>query len=438
MIYPTARAVGLAAVGVPLAVGTALVAPQLWLVGPAWLAIALALILIDMALGAWGGQLSLALNAPSSLSSNSADGEASIDAVFAGRTQPRMVETSLEANERLRVEPFRNRGAVVGGGVRIPFRLKPVRRGPGMLIRIWARWRGPLGLVWKQKVQIANRPLPITLNIRGVKDEAMRLFSRNALHGQRIQEELGGGSEFHALRDFQAGMDRRTIDWKQSARHRDLLAKEFRTERNHHVMLVMDTGRLMCEPVGGVPRIDQALNAALLLAYVSLKTGDRVGLFGFDARPNVSSGVRSGTQAFAHIQHLAAQIDYTANETNFTLGLSALSARLGRRSLLVVFTDFADSTSAELMLEGIGRLLAQHLVLFVVMRDEELETLEREAPETAEDVSRAAVAAAMIQERQIVVERLRRLGALIVEAKADAIGPALLSRYLDLKRRDLL
>ena len=105
---------------------------------------------------------------------------------------------------------------------------------------------------------------------------------------------------------------------------------------------------------------------------------------------------------------------------------------------MVVFTDFADTTSAELMLDNVARLLSEHLVIFVVMRDDELEDLERQAPANADDVSRAVVAAALLRERELVVARLRRLGVQVVEAPADRIGPALLSRYLDLKRRDLL
>jgi uncharacterized protein (DUF58 family) len=152
----------------------------------------------------------------------------------------------------------------------------------------------------------------------------------------------------------------------------------------------------------------------------------------------VSSGVTSGPNAFGALQRLASKIDYSTEETNYTLGLTQLSGQLSRRSLIVVFTDIADSTSAELMLENVGRLLRQHLVLFVMMRDEELEAIERQAPRTADDVSRAVVAASLLRERDVVVTRLRRMGVEIVEAPADQVGPALLASYLDLKRRDLL
>jgi uncharacterized protein (DUF58 family) len=437
MIYPTARAIALAVLGAPIAVVIGVFSPHLWTLGVAWLLVSFALVLIDARLGADRIALELSVTAPTLLAVGTST-DALVQAAFGRGGAPARVQLALEANDKIAVEPVRRLALVAEGIGRARFALTAGRRGRGMLVQVWARWRGPLGLVWKQQRYRLDRDLPVTLNIRAVKDEAVRLYSRDALSGQRIQQDLGGGSEFHALSDFRAGMNRRTIDWKQSARHGELLAKEFRAERNHHVIMVLDTGRLMCEPLAGLPRIDHALNAALLLTYVSLKSGDRVGLFGFDARPNVTSGAMAGVGAFNEIQRLAALIDYSTEETNYTLALTHLAGRLARRSLLIVFTEFADLTSAELMLENVGRLLEQHLVVFVVMRDEELERLERAAPASADDVSRAVVAAALLREREIVVERLRRLGVLIVEAAADRIGPALVSRYLDLKQRDLL
>src|SRR5262249_48022016 len=157
--------------------------------------------------------------------------------------------------------------------------LTPRRRGLASLSNLWVRWRGPLGLTWKQTVVALNRPVPIVPNVQAVKDEAIRMYSRDASFGQRVQIEQGEGSESQALREFQTGMDPRAIDWKQTARHGKLLAKEFRPERNHPIVFALDTGRLMCEPVAGLPRVDHALNGALVMAYVALKTGDRVGFF---------------------------------------------------------------------------------------------------------------------------------------------------------------
>jgi uncharacterized protein (DUF58 family) len=436
-IYPTARAILLMALGAPLALGLALVAPRLWLLGPAWMALVVALLFLDALLAPGRRTMQLTLTGPGSLASGATWG-AVFEAGFPRGVAPRAVEFAVDLNDRLEASPASGRARVQDRQAGLRFDLTALRRGEGMIHRVSARWRGPLGLMWKQRDDRLQQAIPVTLDIAGVKEEALRLFSREASIGHRLQLDLGGGSEFHALTDFRPGMNRRAIDWKQSARHGALLAKEFHVERNHHIMAAIDTGRLMSQPLLGRPRLDHALNATLLLAYVGLKMGDKVGLFGFDAKPNVMSGVTSGPNAFPALQRLAAAIDYSTEETNYTLGLTQLSGQLSRRSLIVVFTDIADSTSAELMLENVSRLLRQHLVLFVMMRDAELEAIERTPPRSPDDVSRAVVAASLMRERELVIGRLRRMGVEIVEAAADQVGPALLASYLDLKRRDLL
>jgi uncharacterized protein (DUF58 family) len=367
-----------------------------------------------------------------------AGGEALFQANFASILPPRRVEFALDPNGLLRADPLRRSVALQDAEGRVRFRLSALRRGAGRLHRLWVRWQGPLGLVWKQGVERLDAAVPITPNVHAVKEEALRLFQRNALFGLNVQRDIGDGAEFHALAEFRAGMDRRTIDWKQTARHASLLAKEFRTERNQQIILALDTGRLMCDPLQGQPRIDRALHAALLLAYAALKLGDRVGLYAFDAKPRLSSGAVSGARAFPLLQTLAARVDYSVEETNYTLGLTQLSGELERRSLIVVFTDFADSTSAELMIENIERLLRRHLVLFVVFRDEDLESMADKEPVETDDVSRAVIADALLREREVVISRLRRMGVEVVDAPAQSAGVNLLNAYLELKRRNVL
>ena len=437
MIYPTRRAIILALAGAPVLLAVGVLAPGFWLAGVIWAGLSLLLLLVDAALGADRRRVQARLDAPPGLSVGAmADAVACIS--FPKGPAPAEVEARLETNERIEVSPRLARVRVEDRAAVAAFRLEPVRRGMGEIKALWLRWSGPLGLVWKQTTVALDHAEPILLDIAAVKQEAIRLFARDAPFGAKSQLETGEGSEYHALRDFQAGMDPRTVDWRRSARHGSLLAKEFRTERNHHIVFAVDAGRLMSQPLAGLPRIDRALNAALLLAFVALKMGDRVGLYSFDERPRVSTGVVSGAQAFPLLQRQAAAVDYSTGETNFTLGLTQLSAELQRRSLVVVFTDFADSTSAELMVENVARLLRTHLVLFVAFRDEELESLVRAEPATADDASRAVIAATLLREREVVIGRLRRMGVQVLDGPADRIGSELLSAYLDLKRKDLL
>src|SRR5205814_2199952 len=176
------------------------------------------------------------------------------------------------------------------------------------------------------------------------------------------------------------GLDHRAIDWKSSARHRKLLCQEFRAERNHQVVVAVDAGQLMAEPVAGVPKLDHAINAAILLGWFCLRTGDRVGLLGFDERVRTWSEPAGGMHTFHRLQAMSAEIDYRRVETNFTLTMAELSTRLKRRSLVVLFTDFLDTVTAELMIENVTRLARRHLVLFAALDDPSLGTRSHARP----------------------------------------------------------
>jgi uncharacterized protein (DUF58 family) len=412
-------------------------APVWWTAGLALLALLLALAAVDAFAGAATRDAEVNVEGPRAVSV----GESFAVTARARfrRTRPRRIGFAFGVSGPV-ATPFGLRAegemALEGGAGAVV--LKADRRGTAMLDSVWVRWTGPLGLVWKQRQLVLGQSVLITPDIRAIRDKGVQMLNRDAMFGVKAQLQVGEGSEFEALSDFRPGMDRRAIDWKQSARHTALLAKEFRTERNNNIIMALDSGRAMSDPLDDVPRIDRAVSAALLTSYVALKDGDRVGFFAFDSRPRASSRPIGGSRAFATLQRVAAGIDYSASETNYTLAMATLAAGLHRRSLIVVFTEFADTISAELMLGAVGTLLKRHLVLFVVLKDEELEAFTAAEPVHPEDVSRAVTAALLLRERRLVMTRLRHLGVHVIETAAAEAGPALVSAYLDFKRRSLI
>ena len=432
MIYPTRLAILAAAAVAPLALLIALLAPAWWTGGVALLGLLLLLCALDVLSGGGHG-VEVSCEGPRA----AGIGESfavTAHARFPGPA-PRALEFALGVSGPV-AAPFGLRADGEAGKAAIL--LKAERRGTVRLDSLWLRWRGRLGLVWKQKQIGLGQAVLITPDIRRLHEASAQMRNREAMHGIKAQMQIGEGAEFEALADYRQGMDRRAIDWKQSARHTALIGKEYRTERNNNVIMALDAGRAMSEPLDGVPRVDRAVSAALLTAFVALKDGDRVGLFAFDSRPRASSPPISGPRAFPTLQRVAAGVDYSPSETNYTLALATLASGLKRRSLIIVFTEFADTISAELMLGAVGALLKRHLVLFVVMKDEELEAFTAAEPAEPDDVSRAVTAAALLRERRLVMTRLRHLGVHVVEAAAAEAGPALVNAYLDMKRRSLL
>lgn len=436
MIYPSGRAVWAAAAGAVPAFLVALALPSLWYLGLLWICLLLAFLAVDTAAGRGRKSLAASLHAPPQVG---VGGQFTVH--VAARFSGRMPTLEARVGHDARLAPIGGTGgplAATGDGGSLDLRFQALRRGIASFDRLWLRWRGPFGLVWNQVVLPMESKVAVLPDVRSARDQAITLLQRNALPDGHAQRRAGHGREFEALKDYQPGMGRRMIDWKRSARHGRLLAREFRIEENNNIVLAIDSGRLMCEPVDGLPKVDRAVAAALLSAFIALKGGDMVSLFSFDARPRVASGAVRGSASFAMIQKRAVEIDYSNEETNFTLALTTLAARLDRRSLVIVFTDFVDPISAELMLRTVGRLTERHLVLFMMIRDVELESLADMPPSSGEDVARAVVAGGLLRERQVVIGRLRLLGAHVIEADHHRLGPALVERYLQFKREDLL
>ena len=357
MIYPTRTAVLAAAAGAPVALLLAVAMPGRWFVGLAWPIAILVMTAVDALAGRRAGTAKISVPPSASVG---ATVEAVVSVALDGARVPASAEVALapgplvtlENDGRMWIALRDGRGAAV-----LP--LATVRRGTARFEQLWLRWRGPLGLAWQQRVIATATSLPILPDIRPLHDRGAQIFQRHALQGLIAQVERGDGADFEALVEFRAGMDRRAIDWKQSARQTKLHAKEFRTERNNQIVFAVDAGRQMCEPVAGLPRIDRAVSAMLLTAWVALKLGDRVALHAFDSRPRIASGVVSGMPAFANLQRLAAAIEYSGEETNYTFALTTLAARLTRRSMIVLFTEFTDLTSADFMVRAAARIVGK-------------------------------------------------------------------------------
>jgi uncharacterized protein (DUF58 family) len=435
VIQPTPRAVWLAAAGFPLALLPALVSPRLWGAWVAAFGVTLLVVGLDAVLAVPPRRLGVRVTVPDTL----AIGEAGAVRVTLASPRPAAVEVLCELHPDFEPQGPVSAEVAPGTGATVEVPLVARRRGRPSVDEVWVRWPGPLGLVRRQARHLVGRKVSVVPDLHPVRQAAFRFFgSKEMASGVQVERFIGEGSEFDALREWVPGLDPRAIDWKASARHLKLLAQEFRAERNHQVILALDTGHLMSEPLGGVPRLDHAVTSALLLAYVSLRLGDRVGLFAFDRAARAWTEPQGGLGAFPRLRAASAQLEYARDETNFTLGLAELSTRLRRRSLVVVFTEFVDTVTAELMIDNLTRLARRQLVVFVALRDPDLDAVALGRPRRLSDVYRSVVASDFVRERERVLARLRRIGVQCVDAAPGAVSSRLVNRYLDIKRRELV
>ncbi|MGH3113918.1 MAG: DUF58 domain-containing protein, partial [Gaiellaceae bacterium] len=172
----------------------------------------------------------------------------------------------------------------VGPGERqlVEVSLRPTRRGDRSADLVTVRSIGPLGLAGRQ----LSRSVPWTLRVlppfRSRRHLPSRLARLRELDGRSAVRVRGAGTEFDSLREYVVGDDVRSIDWRATARTADVTVRTWRPERDRHVLVVLDTGRTSAGRVGDAPRLDAAMDAALLLSALASAAGDRVDLLAYD------------------------------------------------------------------------------------------------------------------------------------------------------------
>lgn len=337
--------------------------------------------------------------------------------------EPEQVELLLEPSSRSRVT----------------YRATPQKRGKFDFGDITVRVRGPLGLVKWERVFPAAKQASVYPDLRGA---SRLLLSGAALDlvnlGLRQLRRDGRGSEFARLRDYTQGDSVRDVDWKATARRNKPVTRVMESERSQSVLVCVDAGRSMAARVDGLTKLDHAVNAALFLAFVAVRNGDRVGLVVF------ADGVKSYLPPAAGRLQYRKIVDalYSAKPNltyvDYVALFKELNTRLTRRSLVAMFTDFLDEEQASTMVFPLRRLARRHVPMCLSVKDSALINLLQTPPPNAEEAFQHAVASELLIDREGMKAKIGQEGVHLIDVTPDELSLAAVNRYLDIKARGVL
>jgi uncharacterized protein (DUF58 family) len=319
-----------------------------------------------------------------------------------------------------------------GGQVTITTTLVPQRRGDRPGGRVTVRSLGPLRLAGRQAsllVPWSVRVLPPFLSRRHLPEKLAQL---RQLDGQHRSMVRGAGTEFDSLREYVVGDDVRSIDWRSSARRTDVVVRTWRPERDRRIIIVLDTGRTSAGRVAGLPRLDTSMDAALLLAALAVRAGDRVDLLAVDRRVRARVIGAGRGEVLAALTNAMAGLDAELTESDYGVMASAVLATARQRCLVVLLTDLSPAALTVGLLPRIGLLSARYRLLIGAVSDPRVAQLAA-ARGDAEAVYGAGAAARAQADRARISALLRRRGVEIVDAPPDRLPSALADAYLRLK-----
>ena len=308
--------------------------------------------------------------------------------------------------------------------------LVPTRRGDRTPDRVTVRAFGPLGLAARQGAHGAPwRVLPAFASRKHLPAKLARLRD---LDGRTPVLVRGQGTEFDSLREYVPGDDIRSIDWRASARAGDVVVRTWRPERDRHLLLVLDTGRTSAGRVGDAPRLDAAMDAALLLAALATRAGDRVDLIAFDRVLRTAVQGRSATEVLPDLVQAMATLEAVLVEPDWRALVSAVQRRAPHRSLVVLLSALDPAPVEYGLLPELSRLTARHQVVLASVADPRVAQMAAGRGDAAAVYGAAAGSHAILSRAQVGA-RLRRAGVEVVEGSPAELPPRLADTYLALK-----
>ncbi len=293
---------------------------------------------------------------------------------------------------------------------------------------------------WRRQVRLPDpQQVAVFPNVVAIKRIQLSLRrGLRAMAGMRRARPPGASTAFAGLREYVRGDDVRRVSWTATARRDRPVVVEVEAERGQQMIIALDCGRLMTAPAGDLDKLDHAVNAALMLAWVAQAYGDRVGLMTFDDRVTGYIKPERGATQLRRITEALYAIRPEYVEPDFGHAMTHLALRVGRRSMVVMLTDVQDPEASRELVAHTLRLAARHLVLVVAMSDPAVLSA-RDDPITG--TNRAyewAAAEEFVSSRRESFEILRRGGVLGLDVVAGRLSPTLVERYLELKERALL
>ena len=324
----------------------------------------------------------------------------------------------------------------------IRYSLRPTRRGVYGFGRVRVFVASPIGLLRRRFTCCEAHDVKVYPSFLMLHQYELLAISNNLTEmGIKRIRRVGHHTDFEQIKDYVAGDDFRTINWKASARRSKLMVNVYQDERSQQIYNVIDKGRVMQQAFRGMTLLDYSINASLVLSYVAMYKEDRAGLatFSNDFDTFVPASRRPG-----HMQTLletlyAQQTEF--GETDYSALVANLNKHVTKRSLVVLYTNFTGLVSMQRQLPYLQQLNKRHRLLVVFFEDEELKEYisTHHAPLTThrstESYYRQVMADRFVYEQRLIVSTLRQHGILSLLTTPQNLSVDVINRYLEMKSR---
>lgn len=323
---------------------------------------------------------------------------------------------------------------ITPGETKLSYNVKPVKRGEYVFLDMHLRISGVLGLCVRSKTLPVTDKIKVYPNLNDLRNRHLSVVhKRKLLAGFQKVRQLGVGTEFESIREYNPGDDYRHINWSVTAREGGIFVNRYEPEKNQYVYLLMDTSRVMNEEIGGIKRLDYAVNAAFIVAETAMDNGDYIGLLAFDSEIRRAVKPAKGNAHFQRLADNLYNIEICEASADYEKAFSTLQKIQNRGSLILLFTDPYNYEHVNGIISAWRNFAPRHRLMVLSVKNPSLSEAAGMKIKDAESTFIKSAAIKLADDRKRTFSILERSGVPALEANPDTFTIDVINQYIKLK-----
>jgi uncharacterized protein (DUF58 family) len=319
------------------------------------------------------------------------------------------------------------------------YNIRPVKRGEytfgSMNIYVKAR----IGLISRRFKFDSVKTVAVYPSITQMKKYGLMAISNRLKDvGVKKIRRIGHALEFDQIKEYVLGDDHTTINWKATARRNQLMVNHYMDEKAQQVYSVIDMGRNMKMPFGGMALLDYAINTSLVISNISILKQDKAGIVTFNNKITSLLPAERNSSQMKKILELLYNQQTAFLESDYEKMAAVIKAKIKQRSLILLYTNFESLSSLRRQINYFRALSASHLVIVIFFLNTGLNSILSRETESIESVYHKVIAEKLAYEKRQIVKELARYGIQSILSEPDNLSVNTINKYLELKARGMI
>jgi len=270
------------------------------------------------------------------------------------------------------------------------------------------------------------------------KYQLMAISDRLVEVGVKRIRRIGHSMEFEQIKEYVQGDDYRTVNWKATARKRQLMVNHYVDEKAQQVYSIIDMGRTMKMPFVEMSLLDYAINASLVISNIALLKQDKAGIVSFNNKVTSVLPAERNPLQMKNIVELLYKLQTDYLESDYENLASIVKSKIKQRSLLLVYTNFETANSLKQQLKYFKSLAASHLVIVIFFKNSGLDEIINHKVSSLEEIYQKTIAEKFAYEKKIIQKELASIGIQSILTAPQQLSINTINKYLELKARGMI